>query len=138
MELNEGRVYFSLHGNGFDPNEVSRFLGIEATSIMIEGSRIKDIAPKQSAWMYSTDKVISETLDIYKLSDQLLETLIPIKAKIIDAIKKYDLDPNLQVVLWISQHEEHSTPAIGFRAETIKFLAEVGSSIDIDTYLHES
>jgi len=33
-------------------------------------------------------------------------------------------------------NEEHSTPAIGFEVDTVKFLGEIGAFIDIDTYKH--
>ncbi len=49
---------------------------------------------------------------------------------------RFNLSPRLEVVLWFSVNEEHSTPAIGFEVDTIKFLGEIGAFIDIDTYKH--
>jgi len=38
--------------------------------------------------------------------------------------------------LWFSINEEHSTPAIGFEVEAVKFLGEIGAFVDVDTYKH--
>ncbi|WP_220745276.1 DUF4279 domain-containing protein, partial [Shewanella colwelliana] len=54
MATNEGRVYFALDGDDFDPDVLTKFLGIEPTSIIRKGEKIPDRLPKSSSWELST------------------------------------------------------------------------------------
>ena len=136
MSTNEGRVYFALDGDDFDPEELTQFLGIEPTSIMIKGSHIPGKAPAKNSWAVSTENIINNYIDVFSMAKSITDQLEPKKQNIIEAIKRFNLVPRLEVVLWFSVNEEHSTPAIGFEPETIKFLADIGAFIDVDTYKH--
>jgi hypothetical protein len=136
METNEGRVYFSLDGDDFDPDEVTEFLGIEPTSIKRKGSRVPGKIPKRNSWVLSTENIISDYIDVYEMSAQIVNKLKPKKELILKAKERFNALPRFEVVLWFSINEEHSTPTIGFEAETIQFLGEIGAFIDIDTYKH--
>ncbi|MCG9747611.1 DUF4279 domain-containing protein [Shewanella sp. Isolate8] len=70
------------------------------------------------------------------MATEIVNILKPRKELIIQAIEKFKVKPRLEVVLWFSINEEHSTPAIGFETETVSFLGEIGAFIDIDTYKH--
>lgn len=136
METNEGRVYFALDGDDFDPDVLTDFLGMEPTSIMRKGSRVPCKVPAKNSWSISSKNIVNEYIDIFAMAASIVEKLMPKKSLIIEAIEKFNLVPRLEVVLWFSMNEECSTPAIGFEPETIRFLAEVGAFIDIDTYKH--
>lgn len=136
METNEGRVYFALDGDDFDPDELTKFLGIEPTSIMRKGSRIVGKIPKMSSWQLSTENLVSEYVDVFEMSTEIVHKLKPKKELILQAKARFNVTPRLEVVLWFSVNENHSTPAIGFEVETVEFLGEIGASIDIDTYKH--
>ncbi len=136
MALNEGRVYFALDGDDFEPDEVTISLGIYPTKVVRKGSRVPGRLPKKSTWSLSTENVVNEYIDVFEMATSIIEKLKPKKEEILKTIKEFNLTPRLEVVLTFSINEEHSTPAIGFEAETIKFLAEVGAFIDVDTYKH--
>lgn len=136
MTTNEGRVYFALDGENFDPNELTKFLGIDPTSIKLKGSKIPGQIPKRSSWELSTENVVNDYIDVYKMSSEIINKLLPVKKLIIEAKDRFDVVPRFEVVLWFSMNEEHSTSAIGFDANTINFLSEIGAFIDIDTYKH--
>lgn len=136
MSSNEGRVYFSLVGDDFEPGEISAFLGIKPTSTKKKGSRVPGKLPRVSSWEISTENVVNGYVDVYELSTQIIQILKPKKDEIIQAMNRFNLKPHLEVVLWFSTDEKHSTPAIGFEVETIQFLAEIGAYIDVDTYKH--
>ncbi|TDR20587.1 DUF4279 domain-containing protein [Marinicella litoralis] len=136
METNEGRVYFALDGDDFDPDSLTEFLGVEPTSIMRKGTRIPEKSPAKSSWEFSTENIVNNFIDVFAMAESITEQLEPKKTRIIEAIDKFNLVARLEVVLWISMNEEHSTPAIGFEPNTIKFLSEVGAFIDVDTYKH--
>ena len=134
MALNEGRVYFALDGDNFTPDEVTRVLGISPTKIALKGSRVSGRLPKYTTWSLSTENIENEYIDVYEMASSIIEQLEPKKEEIVKLIKKLNLRPRLEVVLTFSMNEEHSTPAIGFEASTVKFLADVGAFIDVDTY----
>lgn len=136
MDTNEGRVYFALDGDDFDPDEVTKFIGIEPTSIMRKGSKAGGKLPKKNSWVVSTENVVNEYIDVFDMASEIISILKPKKDQIIRAIEQFKVTPRLEVVLWFSVNQEHSTPAIGFEPETVAFLGEIGAFIDIDTYKH--
>jgi len=129
--MNDAEVYFRLVGDNFDPTEV--VLGIQPTRIQRKGTPI----PKLSSWVYSTGKIINESIDVYEMSSGLVSQLEPYTDAIIAAMKTHSLEAVFQVVLTITLDESKSTPAVGFDQRTISFLDRVGASIDIDTYRGE-
>ena len=136
LETNEGRVYFALDGDDFNPDDVTQILGIEPTSVLRKGSKIPNKLPVKSSWELSTENIVNEFVDVFAMAESVVEQLKPLKSKILEVIEKFNLVPRLEVVLWFAVKSEHSTPAIGFEPETIKFLGEIGAFIDIDTYKH--
>ena len=129
---NQGRVYFGLFGSDFNPEALD--LGIRPT----ETRRRGDPRPKLSSWILSTDKVVSDVVDIYSMSSALVASLTPHVENIVAAMKTHKLEAVLEVVLTISPDDSVSTPAIGFDAVVVAFVAKVGGSIDVDTYRGES
>ncbi len=129
MASNEGEVYFKLVGE-FDPDAVTKDLGIEPTSIRNKGRPL----PEYDSWEYSQGKKSGELINVYEMSSSLVKLLEPKADAIAEAIKKYNLSAELQVVLWITMDESISTPTVGFDERTIQFLNKVGASIDVDTY----
>jgi len=136
VDTNEGRVYFALDGDDFDPDEVTKFLGIQPTSVMRKGSKVDGKLPKINSWSVSTENVVNEHIDVFEMATEIINILKPKKSLIIQAKERFNVSPRLEVVLWYSVNEEHSTPAIGFEPETVSFLGEIGAFIDIDTYKH--
>ena len=127
---NEGKVYFGLFGNDFDPNEVTALLGIQPTKTAEKRNPI----PKRASWILSTGKIEADIIDVYEMSSEIIEKLEPLKSQIIEAMNKYKLEAVLEVVLTVTSDDSKSTPAIGFEVNVIKFLSDVGAFIDVDTY----
>ena len=136
MATNEGRVYFALDGDDFNPDDITNILGIKPTSVMKKWTKIFGKAPAKSSWALSSENITNEFIDVFAMAESIVNKIKPKKQEIIEVTKKYNLVPRLEVVLWFSIDEEHSTPAIGFEASTIQFLGEIGAFIDIDTYKH--
>lgn len=136
MAVNESRVYFALLGDDFEPDDLTNFLGITPTSVSRKGSKTLGKIPACSSWQLSTENIANNYIDVFEMSASIINQLKPKKQLILDAIIRFNLSPLLEVVLWITVNEDHSTPAIGFDIDTIKFLGEIGASIDIDTYKH--
>lgn len=131
---NEGRVYFGLSGD-FDPIFLTGMLGLEPTQAWARGA--KDpvrVLPRCSLWDYSSETVVGEIVDIYEMTEALVVQLEPFAERIRDTVTRLRLSAVLQVVLHISTDDSVSTPAIGFSPRVVRFVAEVGASIDVDTY----
>ncbi len=136
MDTNEGRVYFALDGEDFDPDEMTKFLGIEPTSIRRKGSKVPGRIPKMNSWELSTENIVNDYIDVFEMSTEIIKKLKSKKDLILQAKSRFNVLPRFEVVLWFSMNEGHSTPAIGFEVETVAFLGEIGAVIDIDTYKH--
>jgi hypothetical protein len=131
MASNEGRVHFSLAGYNFNPDDITRVLGIEPTAIDSSGALRGLDKPAISSWELSTDKV-ADGLDIFSLTDELIKLIEPKKDKLMKLIEGYNLAPRIGVVLLLSSEKGASKPEVGFGSRTIRFLAEIGAFIDID------
>lgn len=120
-------------GDDLEPDLITHALGIQPTRVRRKGNPI----PKCSSWEVSTEKIVSEYIDIYAMSKQVV-TLLEYKAEEIGRlVKEYDLHAVLEVVLWISIDDTISTPAIGFEREVIEFVYKTGAFIGINTYRND-
>ncbi len=140
MTPNKGRAYFGLSGYHFNPDIVTKHIGIEPTSVNDAGMRGSLDKPVISSWEFSTATLTSETqeLDIYKLiDDEILKKIEPAKDKIIEICKSHNLSPRLGVVLTLSIDKDETTPDVGFGSRVIKFCSEIGAFINIDYELSE-
>lgn len=136
MASNKGRAYFALAGYHFNPDDITRLLGIEPTSINAAGANSGLDKPVISSWELSTE-TITDDMDIYKLTGILIKQVEPVKEKILQVIKSHNLSPRIGVVLVLSVDKDESVPDVGFGARTIRFLGEIGAFINVDYELSE-
>lgn len=129
---NQGRVYFGLFGDEFDPDSLT--IGIAPTKTKRKAHPI----PKQSWWIYSSETVRGDLIDVYKMSAALIADLEPHTQSIREAIDRHALKAVLEVVLAITSDDSVSTPIVGFDRKVIAFLNDVGATIDVDLYRAES
>ena len=140
MAANKGRAYFGLAGYHFNPADVTKFIGLEPTSVDDAGMYGDLDKPVISSWELSTETITSDNqeLDIYKLiDDEILKKIEPAKDKIIEICKSHNLSPRIGVVLTLSVDKDETTPDVGFGSRVIKFCAEIGAFINIDYKLSE-
>ncbi|MHB1140764.1 MAG: DUF4279 domain-containing protein [Sulfuricaulis sp.] len=131
MASNEARAHFTLAGYHFNPDQVTQHLGIQPTSIDASGANSEMNKPVLSSWELSTGTV-TDDIDVYKLTDELIKKIEPAKDKILEICKSHNLSPRLGVVLVLSVDKDETVPDVGFGARTIRFLSEVGAFINID------
>jgi len=134
LASNEARVHFTIAGYHFNPDDVTQHLGIRPTSIDAAGARSPLDKPVLSAWELST-ATVSDDIDVYKMTDDLIKQIEPAKDKIIEICKKMNLSPRISVVLTLSVDKAESAPDFGFGARTIRFLADIGAFINVDYQL---
>lgn len=131
LASNEGRAYFALLGYHFNPDDITRLLGIEPTSNDAAGAYSGLDKPVISSWELSTETVSGE-VDVFALTDIIVKQLEPLKGKIVEVCKSHNLSPRLGVALALSMDKGESRPEVGFGARTIRFLADTGSFIDME------
>ncbi len=136
---NKGRAHFTLSGYHFNPDDITRLLGIEPTSVNAAGTQSGLDKPVISSWELSTETVNADEvdLDVYKLTDIIIKQLEPIEEKILEVCKSHNLSPRMEVVLTLSVDKDDSSPEVGFGARTIRFLADIGAFINVDYKLSE-
>ncbi len=139
MTSNKGRAYFAFVGYHFDPGEITRLLGVEPTAVNDAGARSGLDNPVISSWELSTETVDGDgdEVDIYKLTEIIFKKLEPVKDKIIEVSKTYNLSPRLGVVLTLSIDKNQTGPEVGFGTRVIRFLAETGAFINVEYDLSE-
>ena len=136
MATNKGRAFFALAGYHFNPDDITRLLGIEPTSVDASGAHSGLDKPVLSLWELSTDTV-TDDVDVYKLTESIVKRLEPVKEKILQVSKSHNLSPRIGVVLELSVDKNESVPDVGFGARTIRFLSEIGAFINVDYQLSE-
>jgi len=139
LASNKGRAYFSLVGYHFNPDDITRLLGLEPTTVNDAGTRSGLDNPVISSWELSTDTVNGDQgeVDVYKLTEIILKQLEPAKGKIIEVCKSHNLSPRMGVVLTLSVDKNETSPEVGFGARMIRFLADIGAFINVDYELSE-
>jgi len=140
LASNKGRAYFALYGYHFNPDDITRLLGLEPTSINDAGANSNLDKPVISSWEFSTDTITSDNqeVDIYKLiDDEILKKIEPAKDKITEVCKSHNLSPRISVVLTLSVDKDESCPEVGFGSRVIKFCADVGAFLNVDYQLSE-
>lgn len=124
-----------MRGN-FHPSEVTDRIGIKPTSAEMKHEKCPERGiARCSHWHYSIDYNEKGLLDVYEFSDAIISDLQPYRDRIGKVVEEMKLNATLQIVLSISTDDSIETPILGFNKGVIEFLASVGASIDIDTYL---
>lgn len=136
MASNKARAFFALGGYHFNPDDITRLLGIEPTSINAAGANSGLDKPVISSWELSTETVTDE-VDVYKLTESILKQLEPAREKILQVIKSHNLSPRLGVELVLSIDKNETCPDVGFGGRTTRFMADIGAFINVDYKLSE-
>lgn len=139
MASNKARAFFALYGYHFNPDDITRLLGLEPTSANNAGAYSNLDKPVISSWELSTETVNSDEgeVDVYKLTDTIIKQLEPIKEKIPEVCKSHNLSPRLGVVLTLSVDKDESSPDVGLGARAIRFLADIGAFFNVEYKLSE-
>jgi hypothetical protein len=139
LAANKGRAYFTLAGYHFNPDDITRLLGVEPTSVNAAGASSGLDKPVISSWELSTGTINGDEagVDVYALTDIIIKQLEPIEEKIREVCKGHNLSPRMGVVLTLSVDKDESSPEVGFGARTIRFLADIGAFINVEYKLSE-
>ena len=136
MASNQARANFTLAGYHFNPDQVTQHLGIQPTSVDASGAGSDLNKPALSSWELSTETVTGD-IDVYKLTDDLIKKIEPLKDKILAICKSHNLSPRLNLILILSVDKSESVPDVGFGGRTVRFLADIGAFINVDYQLSQ-
>jgi len=136
LASNQARANFTLAGYHFNPDQVTQHLGIQPTSVDASGAGSDLNKPALSSWELSTETVTGD-IDVYKLTDDLIKKIEPLKDKILAICKSHNLSPRLNLILILSVDKSESVPDVGFGGRTVRFLADIGAFINVDYQLSQ-
>jgi len=136
LASNTGRAYFGLSGYHFNPDDITRIIGLEPTSVNNAGMTGSLDKPVISSWELSTD-IVTEDVDVYALTEIIFKQLEPAKEKILQVITSHNLSPRLGVELVLSIDKDESVPDVGFGGRTTRFMADIGAFINVDYKLSD-
>lgn len=121
-------LYFSFYADYFDPEQISKDLNIDPTSVMVK----KDPVPKSTAWKYQVEA--GDEINLETFLEKLIDIFEP-KIEIINKLKEnLNLKTHIQFVIDIDINPDSSTPIFGLNKRTIDFLAKTETTVDFDLY----
>lgn len=126
-------TYFRIIGV-FDPDEISKELGLEPVEMQRAGDKRKN----GTVYEYSCCTFSRCNMYDVLVEKQMMQTIAPFLDKISELQKikeKYDVDYWLEIVPSIFPGEP--TPCLAPSKEVIKFCYETDTNIDIDLYVNE-
>lgn len=127
---------FTLKGIGFDPDEITTFLGIQPTELWRRGAQIPKtrMLRKHDAWILSTgyEELDEEhAISVMQQASRIMERLKPHTAKLQEISTRLKLNPLLSCVLYV---EDSDRPSVQFDSDIVQWLAELHAAIDVDLY----
>lgn len=128
----EFKVEFLITGTKISADEITKLIGVSPTRSWDMGDFIPktNLRRKHNGWCLSYDD--SEKIkDIDEAMLFLLNILLPKSKQIIQISKEYDLECEMNTVIYISDQ----VPAINLSKEIVCGLAELRAMIDIDIIL---
>lgn len=127
-------MYLGIRGD-FDPVEVtSRISMTPWKSVAKHSKSVEKRIPRCALVDYGKVELTSECPDLGEMSKELFEQLSPYRDEFIAISQHADITITCNTCLWMIHDLHVSTPPIGFCSELVRFLGEIGASIDVDIY----
>ena len=126
-------VAIKLTGHGFAPEDVTAAVGLAPTKTWRLGDQIQQTAlrRKHDGWLFGIPQ--RETYDMEAMLCELLTAIEPYHESLNDAISRF----HLQKVISFGVYINDQTPTCYFTDETLRRIARLGVSLDIDLILSE-
>lgn len=122
-------IDFTIFGDSFDPQEITTRLGIIPTKC---DERHRGYDPETRAFVYDSYWRLEEQQHTWTVEDclkPLMEKLAPRKEQIIEIEKHLEASVRLNVAITLNGT---NGPGMFLDSETLRFLADVNASIDVD------
>lgn len=130
-ELPSVKLYFRFYGESFDPDEITKRLGVEPTEKFRPGDPItKDGRGKRlkDGWWIKAGP--QQTLEIDDLLQELREKVVVDSAVVRQTC--HDLNVNLVILCGVGMGDGEDLPITYFPPEFVNWAAELGAAINVD------
>jgi hypothetical protein len=132
MDKTNLMVEFSVIGENFNPDIITKELQIEPTEYYLKGDKSKrNTERKETCWYISTGYV--NTLYVSDVLSPILEKLKDKGEKLNDLKNQFDLTYKFFIVVKI---ENGQVPAIYLDSKVIEFANSVKAEFDFDMYIY--
>ncbi|WAC21306.1 DUF4279 domain-containing protein [Luteolibacter sp. SL250] len=133
--MTPGYIYLRIHGD-FDVDRFTASVPLRPDEAANKDSfNPERRLPRCSYVSYGTAESTGTYVDVYKLSEDLVDLLSPHAGHLAAAMKEHQAEATLQMVLYVPTDEETPMAALGFSTRVIQFLNSINASIDVDSYL---
>lgn len=126
-------VYFSLFGNNFPIDMVTKKLEVTPTKAYKKGDLIPNCSVthyrKETSWDFGTG--YQDSLDVNGQLNQILYKFRGKESLINEIIEDYSIDCKFIIVIKI---ENGNTPALYLNKDIVKFASDIGAEFDVDLY----
>lgn len=122
-----------FRGEHFDPDEISRRVGIEPTTTFIPGDPISANGAgrrRRPGWKLAVE---AETLELGDLLTQFRDR-VSVPGAVVKEVCA-DLGVTAVVTCSVLQRGHESTPALIFTADFLGWVSGLGASLDVDMWL---
>ncbi len=125
------KIYFRFYGDSFDPDEITRRLGIQPTNKFRLGDPIDEEGRARwpgYGWIIKVGPC--ETLDIEGMLKELRK-----RAEVSpELVRKVCADLNLDLVIicGVNGEEADTMPAMFFPTDFLSWVVELGASLNVD------
>ena len=140
MDITEVMAYFSIVGDHFPLEKITKELAIQPTETYVKGEIINEITVPTSSEVrrrIETDWTLSTGYQkSYDINDQLKPLLISLEGKQQDLIllkEKYGLTYLFMIVIKIENNEK---PAMYLEKDIIDFASNIEAEIQFDLYIY--
>jgi DNA-binding XRE family transcriptional regulator len=126
------KVKFIISGFPMSPNELTKIIGINPTSISEKGKfteKYKQVI-KENSWSINSE--LGTDVDIQTQTDFLLEKIRPQKPKLLEICRSYPPLLNCTVRIYGGDR-----PPLDLSKENIRELSEYNAEFGIDIYIFE-
>jgi hypothetical protein len=120
-------AYFHVRGS-FDPDEVTRRVGVAPTKIAREGDAIGSTAKRRPCSVWALNSRLEQTAPLEQHVQDVLDQLDANKV-VFEQLSR-ELDGTMQLVGYFSERE----PGVHFEQELVNRIAQYALSIDCDFY----
>jgi hypothetical protein len=125
--------FFSYDNNYFDPDVITKKLGIIPSKVTCRGEEIEtsiqEIPRKATHWELHTE--YERSFDVNFELEKIIDILEPVKEKIIEIEKQ--LSVTCRFCFVVNMYCDFK-PSLGLSKETIHFLSDINAETDYDMY----
>ena len=129
--LSRVSLYFRFYGDSFDPDEITRRLGIQPTHSFRPGNPItEDGRGRRRGYGWWIKVGPKNTLNIENMLQELREQ-VDVSPNVIRQVCS-DLNVDRVILCGVGGEEAGTMPAMFFPADFLEWVVELGASLNVD------